>query len=77
MNKPNIDRWKFDVDDIYWIEHSLKYRLGRLVQRRETVKKENSKTMIDTEIDIIREVLGKIHNQKHFYRPSKGIYVSG
>lgn len=25
----------------------------------------------------VRELLGKIHNQKNWYRPSKEIYVSG
>jgi len=77
MSKPNIDNWSFDVDDIHWIEHSLTYRMGRLLRRREFVEKENSIAMIDAEIVIIRELLGKIHNQKIFFRPEKGIYVSG
>lgn len=25
----------------------------------------------------VRELLGKIHNQKNWYRPSKGVYVGG
>ena len=25
----------------------------------------------------VRELLGRLHNQKNWYRPKKGVYVSG
>lgn len=25
----------------------------------------------------VRELLGRLHNQKNWYRPGKGVYVSG
>jgi len=76
MTKPKIDGWSFDVDDIHWIEHSLAYRLGRLNKRISLVEKQSSVDAIKAEIKVIRELQGKIHNQKQFYRP-KGVYVSG
>lgn len=76
MTKPNIDGWSFDVDDIHWIEHALSYRLGRLNKRIALVEKKSSVDAIEAEIKVIRELQGKIHNQKNFYRP-KGVYVSG
>ena len=77
MVKPNIDNWKFDVDDIHWIEHSLAYRLGRLNKRLDLVKKQSSVDAIKAEIKVIRELQGKIHHQKQWYRPKKGAYISG
>ena len=77
MVKPNIDRWKFDVDDIHWIEHSLAYRLGRLNRRLDLVKKQSSMEAIKAEIKVIRELQRKIHDQKLWYRPKKGTYISG
>lgn len=29
------------------------------------------------EIARIRELLGRLHNQKNWYRPTQGVYVSG
>ena len=77
MNKPRIEGWEFDVDDIHWIEHALAYRLGRLHKRIDLVEKQSSRDAITAEIKVIRDLQGKIHNQKNWYRPKKGIYVSG
>jgi len=77
MAKPKIKGWEFDVDDIHWIEHSLSYRLGRLIKREGLVEKETSRLAIQSEIKVIRDLQGKIHHQKNFYRPTKGVYVSG
>lgn len=77
MIKPNIDSWKFDVDDIHWIEHALAYRLGRLNKRLDLVEKQSSVDAIKAEIKVIRELQGKIHQQKQWYRPKKGAYISG
>ena len=77
MVKPNIEGWKFDVDDIHWIEHALAYRLGRLNKRLDLVEKQSSVDAIKSEIKVIRELQGKIHHQKQWYRPKKGTYISG
>ena len=50
--------------------------MKRLSSRLLTVKKESSKTAIHEELASITELLGKIHNQKEWYRPS-GTYISG
>ena len=60
-NKPN-ENFKLSVQDVEHIELALRLRLS-IVDMEE--KRE------------INELLGKLHNQKQFYRPSKETYVSG
>lgn len=54
--------FKLDIDDIDLIEHSLRFCL-----------KNNSH--LDTKE--INDLLGRLHNQKKWYRPKTGIYISG
>jgi len=61
MGKPN-DKFKLTVQDVEHIEHALRLRMS---------------IANDQEKREINELLGKIHNQKNFYRPVKEIYVSG
>lgn len=63
MAKPNT-KFNLSVRDIDIIERALRTQLD--------AKKDNTQ-----EVKEIREVLGKIHNQKNWYRPKKGPYVSG
>jgi len=79
MPKPNLDNWKLNLEDIYWIESSLAYRLQRLTMKRLTVKKQNSKDSIDNEIKHITELQGKMFNQKEWRRATIGNtpYISG
>ena len=77
MVRPTIEGWKLDVDDIHWIEHALAYRLGRLNKRLDLVEKQSSVDAIKAEMRVIRDLQGKIHNQKQWYRPKKGTYISG
>jgi hypothetical protein len=56
------------------IETALQNKLGR---RAERIMKGEDAEIIQTEATEIRELLGRLHNQKNWYRPSKGIYVSG
>jgi hypothetical protein len=61
MTKPN-DKFKLSVQDVEHIEYALRQRL-MIVGEQE--KRE------------IYALLGKLHNQKNFYRPTKEIYISG
>jgi len=73
--KPNRN-FDFDVNELDLVEYSMKYRMSRLQKRRATVKKETSRLAIDNEIKQIYTLLGKIHNQKVWYRP-KGFVPGG
>lgn len=83
MVKPNTS-FELSVNDISTIEQALEYQLGRLAINRQThiestivpAEQLESVREIDKQISDLRELLGKIHNQKNWYRP-KGIYVSG
>ncbi len=76
---------KFDlnVNDIDLIEASLRDRQRDLSVRRARVAGEGANldgvglSEIDLELDQTAELLGRIHNQKVFYRPITGAYVSG
>ena len=61
MAKPN-ENFKLSVQDVEHIESALRLRLS-IADMEE--KRE------------INKLLGKLHNQKMWYRPSKNIYVSG
>lgn len=59
--KPNT-RFDLDVADLMLIESALHTLI-------EGAPKE--------EVEEIRNLLGRLHNQKNWYRPKKGVYVSG
>lgn len=83
MVKPNT-LFELNINDIDIIEQALDYHLSRLINNRQThiestivpEHKLDSVKKIDEQIADLRELLGKIHNQKNWYRP-KGIYISG
>jgi hypothetical protein len=60
-NKPN-ETFKLNVKDIEHIESAL-----RLLMSISDIDKKRE----------VNELLGKFYNQKHFYRSSKNIYISG
>ena len=74
-----------DVQDIDIIENALNYQIGRLIERRlthveSTIVPESeleSVREIDREVNEIRNLLGRLHNQKVWYRPKNKIYVGG
>lgn len=76
--------FELGLQDIELIEQCLNDKINRLVENRKTHTestiipegKIDSVKQIDAEIARIRELLGRIHNQKVWYRP-KGVYVSG
>ena len=60
-NKPNL-KFKLNTKDMEHIEYALRLRLS---------------VVDDNERREINDLLGRLHNQKQFYRPDKEIYVSG
>jgi len=81
---PN-ENFKLSVNDISLIETGLNYQLTRLSERRltyveSTVIPEDELPIIkeiDAQITNIRDLLGRIHNQKNWYRPKTEVYISG
>lgn len=72
MAKPNI-MFKLSVKDIEIIEKALANKIGR---RAERLRDGHDQAATD-ELNAMRDLLGRLHNQKQFFRPSKGVYVSG
>jgi len=76
--------FELDINDIELIEHALGKQLSRLSENRltlvqSTIKPEHeisSVQEIDEKIKQINDLLGRLHNQKIWYRP-KGTYVGG
>lgn len=76
-------QFELDIDDIEIIENALRHKLNRLSTERltsveSTIIPENeleSVKIIDQEIKNIHNLLGKLHNQKIWYRPKN--YVGG
>lgn len=66
-NKPNT-KFELDVNDIRLIEDALRSRL--------TLNQLGDPEIAQHERSKINKLLGKIHNQKNWYRP-KGTYVGG
>ena len=71
--KPNYN-FKLTVKDMKIIETALQNKLNR---RAERMMQGEDPEILQTEAKEIRDLLGRLHNQKQFYRPSKGVYVSG
>jgi len=71
--KPNL---KFDlsVRDIEVIEHALRAKAGR---RGIAIASGNYSEELRKEMLEIQELLGKLHDQKVWYRPKEKTYVSG
>ncbi len=71
--KPNYN-FELSVKDISIIETALKNKIGRRSQR---IIEGEDPEMLQQEMKEINDLLGRIHNQKSWYRPQQGIYVSG
>lgn len=65
MVKPNTE-FNLTVEDIDLIEKALYNAIGYYSNRQD----------FDS-VSEVTELLGKIHNQKNFYRPNDDSYVSG
>lgn len=72
-------------NDVKIIEDCLNKKIIVLLERRSTMIEstiqppENIQSVkeYDAEIKVIRDLLGRIHQQKIWYRPKDQIYVSG
>jgi len=84
MTTPNTN-FELGVEDIDIIENALQKELKRLAEHRlsytqSTIKLEHeidSVKQIDNEVRDIRDLLGRLHNQKVWYRPKQQIYIGG
>ena len=63
--------FELNIQELDLIEAAL--RRSKLAQTQDDLKSSDA----DDEARQIHDLLGKLHNQKTFYRPSKGIYVGG
>ena len=66
MTKYNRN-FELSVEDIDRIEGALRNTKSRLAQ----------KAADEAEVREIHDLLGRLHNQKTFFRPRKGPYISG
>lgn len=82
--KPNT-KFELTVRDIDMIEHALRDRQRKVSSYRlelaqiEIKSKEELENVkfADIELVEISDLLGRIHDQKVWYRPKKKVYVSG
>ncbi|MEP1963474.1 hypothetical protein [Tateyamaria sp.] len=70
MPKYNTN-FELNIQELDLIEAAL--RRSKLAQTQDDLKSSDA----DDEARQIHNLLGKLHNQKTFYRPSKGTYVGG
>ncbi len=70
------DMFELSVEDIDLIETSLRRALTSLSHepRNET---ERDKSEREDSLHRIQDLLGRLHDQKIFYRPKTGVYVGG
>lgn len=76
MNKPN-DKFKLTVRDIELIERALQ---GKISRRGVSVALDPDSVYapeLQEEIDEMRDLLGRIHHQKVWYRPKDGRFQGG
>lgn len=80
---PTYNR-NFDLtlNDIDLIEEALRSRGRELCKMRRALGDENpadleSMRVIEQDLRTGEELLGRLHNQKVFYRPKSQVYISG
>lgn len=77
--------FELTIEDVDLIEKSLNDRVSRLTELRLThiestiqpVEDNLRVKQIDNEVSKIQDLLGRIHNQKIWYRPRQEVYVGG
>ena len=72
--KPN-KKFELDVSDIEIIEEALRNKLGR--RGWAILKGEGDTEKLKEEARNINDLLGRLHHQKHWYRPNDSTYVGG
>ena len=85
MSKPNTE-FNLDLRDIDHIENAINSVIARRSSAMSSLSENSAeKTMdisaygeIKQEVAELRDLLGRLHNQKNWYRPqNEAIYVSG
>lgn len=71
--KPNTS-FELTVRDIEIIEHALRAKAGR---RGLAIAQGETSENLKEEMHEILELLGRLHDQKVWYRPSDKSYISG
>jgi len=66
--------FKMDLQELDIVETSLQHRVNYLSKATGSTHLQKN---VSSEITQIREVLGKLHNQKNWYRPKNKVYVGG
>ena len=80
---PSYNRnFQLSINDIDLIEEALRARGRELCTMRRALSEENPADMasirvIEQDQRQGEELLGKLHDQKIFYRPKNAVYVSG
>ena len=70
--------FELSVEDLELIETALYRKKADLSQQRmEAVRSDDCSSEIDGRIREIAGLLGRLHNQKVFFRPKSGVYVGG
>ncbi len=70
------EMFKLSVNDMDLIETALRRTQHALSQEQLVQSDEGKGDHVET-IRQIRELLGRLHNQKIFYRPKDNVYISG
>jgi len=74
--KPN-DKFKLTVRDVELIEHALQGKISRRAISVALDTKSVYAAELQEEIDEMRDLLGRIHHQKVWYRPKDGRFQGG
>jgi len=69
--------FELSIEDLDLIETALYRKKAALSAERLETSKGAGVTELDGKIREIAGLLGRLHNQKLFYRPKHGVYVSG
>ena len=70
------DMFELSVEDIDLIETSLRLALTSL-SHISSNEDEKGKVEREESLRRIQDLLGRLHDQKIFYRPKSGVYVGG
>ena len=71
--KPN-NNFELSIRDIEVIESALRAKAGR---RGLAIAEGDTSTQLHNEMTELQQLLGKIHNQKNWYKPNDGRFQGG
>ncbi|WP_109310508.1 hypothetical protein [Ruegeria sp. AU67] len=70
------DMFELSVEDMDLIEVSLR-RASSTLSHEQPGETEDNKAEREKNLRRIQDLLGRLHDQKIFYRPKSGVYVGG